>query len=129
MTSSHSHFATIEEAWGGSAPWTLPPGPNAVVSAVSRNLANAPWMLGGDTLANDAKLQTVATHADRYRFVQGYVARLYATSGVAGVCRLLGQRICRAVRNRYLLKLDAHDVLVLLLVALAGTLLLRAFRS
>lgn len=66
---------------------------------------------------------------DTELFVRSFMTKLFRERGVAGVCRILGSRMCRSIRNRYLLKLNSDDMLALLLLVLVGTLLMRTFKN
>lgn len=71
----------------------------------------------------------MARDAETDLYVKNYVTDLFRDRGVAGVCRLLGSRICRSIRNRYMLKLNSDDVLVILLLVLVGAFAMRALKN
>lgn len=120
-----SQFASISEAWGQPS-WST-----AIPSSTPRqwgtetvapvNAGTSPSISGRDVVVSRA--------AETDLYVKNYMSSLFRERGVAGVCRILGARICRSIRNRYMLKLNSDDVLVILLLVLAGAFAMRVLKA
>lgn len=112
-------YASISEAWGMDSlqTRTQPPTQQASVS-VTRNAPLQTWHATG------AAVPTL-TDAQRFQQVRFYVQQLYKQRGTRAVARLLGPRLARKVRNLYLLRWDADDLLHILLAGLIAALVYR----
>ena len=121
-----SQFASISEAWGQPSWATAVPSSTprqwGVETAAPVNIDTTPSFISGKSVS-------VARDAETDLYVKNYVTDLFRDRGVAGVCRLLGSRICRSIRNRYMLKLNSDDVLVILLLVLVGAFAMRALKN
>ena len=113
-------YASISEAWGSDSleTRTQPPTQQTAV-AVTRNAPNETWQ-GTSGLA-----VPTLTDAQRFQQVRYYVQQLAKQRGTRGVAKLLGPRLCRRVRNMYLLRLSTDDILHLALAGLVVALVYR----
>lgn len=120
-----SQFASISEAWGQPSWATASP------SATPRQWGaeTASPVNEGIPSSVSGKEIVAIRGAETDLYVKNYMASVYREKGVAGVCRILGARVCRSIRNRYMLKLNSDDVLVLLLLVLAGAFAMRVFKT
>ena len=120
-----SQFASISEAWGQPSWATASPSATprqwGAETATPVNAGTSPSVSGKEIAA--------IRGAETDLYVKNYMASLYRDRGVAGVCRILGARACRSIRNRYMLKLNSDDVLLLLLLALAGAFAMRVLKT
>ena len=115
-----SSFALLSEAWGTQdSPYVLP-----VSRSPAQMAGNTSFVIGGESVAEASKVSSM-TEVERDAYVRKYVGEVYKKKGVEGVCRLVGARTCRDIRNAYLFDFSRDEVLISILSVLV---LVLAFR-
>ena len=120
-----STFATIDEAWGAQNAFSFPITRSPERRATDFTPSNTFGSIGGgETIAEVAKVASLRD-VDREQYIRQYTAAVFKRRGARGLCRLLGAKTCRSIRNAYLLDFTRDEILILVLVVLVGVLAYR----
>lgn len=115
-----SSFATLSEAWGmPESPYVQP-----VERSRAQMTGNTSFVLGGESIAGISKVESMS-EVERDAFVRQYLAGVYRRSGVRGVCKLAGPKICKKIRDAYLFDFSRDEILIAILVVLVVVLAFR----
>jgi hypothetical protein len=115
-----SSFALLSEAWGTpESPYILP-----VSRPPAQMAGNASFVVGGESVANVSKVSSMS-EVDRDAYVRQYIAEVHKKKGARGVCRLVGMKTCRDIRNAYLFDFSRDEVLISILSVLVLVLAIR----
>jgi hypothetical protein len=85
---------------------------------------NTSFVMGGDSIAGISKVESMS-EVERDAFVRQYIASVYRRNGVRGVCKLVGGKACKKIRDAYLFDFSRDEILIAILVVLVVVLAIR----